>query len=154
MVYAIMNLGAFLVVIALSAEERRETIADFRGLGWRKPFLGVSMTVFLLSLTGVPPTAGFVAKFAIFRAVIEKDLYWLAIIGVLNSVVSLAYYARVMKVMFLDSPDPGAAPLPAFSRIHLALIVILLVPTALFGFRFGLLDAISSASRALFLVPR
>jgi NADH-quinone oxidoreductase subunit N len=154
MVYAIMNLGAFLVVIALSARGRRETIDDFRGLGWRKPFLGVSMTVFLLSLTGVPPTAGFVAKFMIFRAVIEEGLYWLAIIGVLNSVISLAYYARVIKVMFLDAPSPDAPPLPAFSRIHLAAIGILLVPTAWFGVRFGLLDTISAASRALLQVPR
>ncbi|MFH1680653.1 MAG: NADH-quinone oxidoreductase subunit N [Candidatus Eisenbacteria bacterium] len=148
-VYAFMNLGAFLVVIALSVERKRETIADFRGLGWKMPFLGVAMTVFLLSLTGVPPTAGFVAKFAVLRAVIEKEIYWLAVVGVLNTVVSLYYYARVIKAMFLDAPAPGETALPALSWIHLVLIALFLVPTALFGFRFGLLDALTAASRFL-----
>jgi NADH-quinone oxidoreductase subunit N len=148
-VYAFMNLGAFLVVIALSVDRRRETLADFRGLGWRLPFLAVSMTVFLLSLTGIPPTAGFTAKFYLFRALIEKEVYWLAVVGVLNSVVSLYYYARVMKTMFLDEPDPETGPAPALSRLHLALLALLLVPTVVLGFRFGLLDAISDASRRL-----
>jgi NADH-quinone oxidoreductase subunit N len=148
-VYAFMNLGAFLVVIAISIDKRRETIADFRGLGWRMPFLGVSMTVFLLSLTGVPPTAGFVAKFAILRALIEEEIYWLAVIGVLNTVVSLYYYARVIKAMFLDAPDPTEPALPSLSRIHLALLALFLVPTILLGFRFGVLDAIAAASRFL-----
>jgi len=151
-VYGIMNLGAFLVVIALSVDGRRETFDDFRGLGWRAPFLGVTMTIFMLSLTGVPPTAGFVGKFYIFKAVIEKQIYWLAILGVLNSVVSLYYYARVMKVMFIDTPSPSDdRPLPRFSLLHLVVIAVLVIPTTLFGFRFGLLDALTAASRTLFL---
>jgi len=150
-VYAIMNLGAFLIVITLSIEGRRETIDHFRGLGWRAPLLGVAMTLFLLSLTGVPPTAGFVGKFYILKAVIEKEIYWLAVVAVLNTLVSLYYYVRIMKVMFLDQPGENDLPLPRFSFVHLAVIVILMIPTALFGFRFGLLDAITAASRSLFL---
>jgi len=150
-VYAAMNLGAFLVIIAISLDKRRETYDDFRGLGWRMPFLGVAMTLFLLSLTGIPPTAGFVGKFYIFKAVIEKEIYWLAIVGVLNSVVSLYYYARIMKAMYLDEPREGGDEPTYLSPAHLILIALLMIPTALFGFRFGLLDALSAASRRLFL---
>ncbi|MFH1277142.1 MAG: NADH-quinone oxidoreductase subunit N [Candidatus Eisenbacteria bacterium] len=150
-VYAIMNLGAFLVVIALSVDGRRETFADIRGLGWKAPFLGAAMVVFLLSLTGIPPTAGFVGKLYIFKAVIEKQIYWLAIVGALNSVVSLYYYARIMKTMFIDTPDESdPRPLPNFSLLHLLIIALLVIPTTLFGFRFGILDALTAASRALF----
>jgi NADH-quinone oxidoreductase subunit N len=149
-IYAAMNLGAFLVVIAISLDRRRETYADFRGLGWRMPFLGVAMTLFLLSLTGLPPTAGFVGKFYIFKAIIEKEIYWLAIIGVLNSVVSLYYYARIMKAMYLDAPEESDDP-TVLSPTHLILIALLMIPTALFGFRFGLLDAVTAASRRIFL---
>lgn len=104
--YLIMNLGAFLVVQIVGNFER-ESIEAYKGLSRRGPHgvaLAVAMTVFLLSLTGVPPFVGFIGKFYIFSAVIESKLYWLAIVGIINSVVSLYYYARIIRAMFFDAP--------------------------------------------------
>ncbi len=100
-IYLFMNLGAFLVVIAVRDATGSEDISAYRDLGKKNPYLAVSMAVFLFSLTGLPPLAGFLGKFYIFAAVIEKQLYILATIGVLNSVISLFYYARIVKAMFL-----------------------------------------------------
>jgi len=144
-----MNLGAFLVVIALSADERREEVANFRGLGWRMPLLAVPMTVFLFSLTGLPPFAGFVGKVYLFKAVVERDLWWLAVIGVLNSVVSLYYYARIIKVMYLDDPGEGFAPVRV-PRLYTVVLLLLAIPTLVFGFQFGWLDRLSIYSQRIF----
>ncbi|MFN0151965.1 MAG: NADH-quinone oxidoreductase subunit N [bacterium] len=157
-VYALMNLGAFLVVIALSNGKPREEIEEFRGLGWRMPATAAAMAIFLFSLTGLPPFAGFIGKVYLFKAVIAKEFYWLAVIGVLNSVVSLYYYVRIVKVMYLDSPSDaapagGLAPMPAVavSRLHSVLLVLLAVPSVYFGIRFGLVDAVSELGRSIFL---
>ena len=149
-VYGLMNLGAFLVVIAMSADGRRETFADYRGLGWRMPLLAVPMAIFMFSLVGLPPFAGFVGKVYLFKAVVARDMWWLALIGVLNSVVSLVYYARIVKTMFLDEPGESPLPLPHVPWMHVALIVVLAIPTLVFGFRFGWLDRVSSYSLQIF----
>ena len=149
-VYGFMNLGAFLVVIAMSVQTRREDFEHYRGLGWRTPLLAVPMAVFMFSLTGIPPFAGFVGKVYLFKAVIEKDLYWLAFIGILNSVVSLYYYMRIVKTMYLDDPGEAAVEPVRVPRLHTALILILAVPTLVFGFRFGLLDRLSAYSLQIF----
>jgi NADH-quinone oxidoreductase subunit N len=130
-VYLIMNLGAFFVVIMVAKTAGGEDISFYRGLGWRSSVLGVSMAVFLVSLTGIPPSAGFIGKLYIFAAVIQEKYYWLAVVGILNSVVSLYYYARVLKAMFL-SPVEDAPPIsvPLGSRI---LLIVLVVPILLFG---------------------
>ena len=101
--YLFMNLGAFFVVIAIKNRTGGETFDDYRGMGWEMPFVGVVMTLFMLSLTGLPPTAGFIGKFYIFSALIEagSQYYWLVLIGGLNSVISLYYYFNVVRVMFL-----------------------------------------------------
>jgi NADH-quinone oxidoreductase subunit N len=107
-VYYLMNLGAFVVVMVVANSTGREDVAGYRGLAWRGGAVpAVAMAVFLFSLTGLPPLAGFVGKFYLFAAVIEKQLYLLAVIGVLNSVVSLVYYARIVRTMFLDHPVGG-----------------------------------------------
>ena len=149
-VYGLMNLGAFLVVIALSVQKRREEIESYRGLGWRMPLLAVPMAIFMFSLTGVPPLAGFVGKVYLFKAVIEKDLYWLALIGLLNSVVSLYYYMRVVKAMYLDEPGEAPAEPVRVPWMHTVLILLLTLPTVIFGFRFGLLDRLSAYSVRIF----
>ncbi len=149
-VYGLMNLGAFLVVIAYSAETRREDFEHYRGLGWRRPLLAVPMAFFMFSLTGIPPFAGFVGKVYLFKAVIERDLYWLAFVGILNSVVSLYYYMRIVKTMYLDDPGEALAEPVRVPRLHTALILLLAVPTLVFGFRFGLLDRLSSYSLRIF----
>ncbi len=103
-VYLLMNMGAFLVVLALENRSGHPSITGFRGLAWKSPtgaFMAICMTVFLVSLTGIPPMGGFAAKFKLFGAIIDSEtFYWLALLGVLNSAVSLYYYARVVKAMF------------------------------------------------------
>lgn len=107
-VYYLMNLGAFVVVMVVANSTGREDLAGYRGLAWRGGAVpAVAMAIFLFSLTGLPPLAGFVGKFYLFAAVVEKQLYLLAVIGVLNSVVSLVYYARIVRTMFLDQPTGG-----------------------------------------------
>ncbi len=112
-VYVIMNLGAFAIVIALEERYGIETVDGCRGLGWRAPWLCGLMTLFMISLTGLPPTAGFVGKLVLFGALVEEGGAFpvsLAVIGVLFSVVSLYYYARVVGAMFLVRPREEAAP--------------------------------------------
>ncbi|MGH7828737.1 MAG: NADH-quinone oxidoreductase subunit N, partial [Candidatus Binatia bacterium] len=105
--YFIMNLGAFAVAIAVINEFKTEDMDAFKGLG-RRPgkgaWIALFMTLFLFSLTGLPPTVGFIGKFYLFTAVIDAKLYALAVIGVLNSVVSLYYYARIVKYMYFEDP--------------------------------------------------
>jgi NADH-quinone oxidoreductase subunit N len=119
-VYVIMNIGAFLVVLVVSNQLGVEDMAGYKGLGrrgGRGTFLGLIMTVFMFSLTGIPPMAGFIGKFYLFGAVLKAGLYGLAIAGVLNSVVSLYYYVRVVKVMFFDAPDDARdIAIPAVSQ--------------------------------------
>lgn len=110
-IYLIMNLGAFLAVIVVAQTTGSESIYEYRGLGKRAPLAATAFAVFLFSLTGIPPFAGFIGKYYLFLAVLERASgpagnWWmaLAICGALNSAVSLYYYARVLKAMFLESP--------------------------------------------------
>ena len=102
--YLFMNLGAFFVVITVKNKTGGETFDDYKGLGWEMPLIGVVMTIFMVSLTGLPPSAGFVGKFYIFSSLIKggNQFYWLVVVGGINSVISLYYYIRVVKVMFLE----------------------------------------------------
>ena len=110
LVYYLMNVGAFLVVMIVANATGREDIEAFRGLAWRGGAgPAVAMAIFLFSLTGLPPFAGFVGKFFLFAAAIHREYYVLAVVGVLNSVISLAYYVRVVRTMFLDFPAGGEA---------------------------------------------
>lgn len=122
-VYALMNLGAFLVVIMIQNQSGQESLGAYKGLGRRGTqgaWLAVMMTIFLFSLTGIPPLAGFIGKFYLFAAVIEAKLYGLALMGVINSVIALYYYARVVKVMFLEEPT-AAETFASPARGHWAL---------------------------------
>jgi len=110
-VYYLMNIGAFLVVMIVANSTGREDIEGYRGLAWRGGAApAVALAVFLFSLTGLPPLAGFIGKFYLFAAVIRQQFYFLAVVGVLNSVISLYYYARVVRTMFLDFPEGDEAP--------------------------------------------
>jgi len=104
-VYYLMTLGAFVVVLVVANNTGQEDLDGFRGLAWRGGALpAIAMGVFLFSLTGLPPLGGFIGKFYLFAAVIKHEFYYLAVVGILNSVVSLYYYARIVKTMFLDNP--------------------------------------------------
>ncbi len=142
--YAIMNLGAFLVVIALNNRLGSEEIDEYRGIGFREPLLAVIMVVFLLSLAGIPPTFGFIAKFYLFAAAIDGQMGWLALIAVINSVISLYYYMRIVKAMFFEhSESEGGLGL---SPVHMALLVVLAVPTLVLGLYWVPVKAFADAS--------
>src|SRR5438128_9420648 len=137
-VYVFMNVGAFLVVIALSRATGGETVADMRGLGARAPIAALTLTIFLFSLTGLPPLAGFTGKYLIFAALVQQGGFWnvvLAVIGVLNSAVSLFYYARIIKAMYLeDSPAAEPMQVPA---LYTGVLVALSIPLLVFGLYWG-----------------
>ena len=111
LVYALMNIGAFGVMALLEwdgKEGRLQTIDSLAGIGFRKPVLGVTMGIFMFSLTGFPPFGGFFGKVAVFAPAIDAGLTWLAIIGVLASVLSAYYYLRVLFVFWMRSPEEQA----------------------------------------------
>jgi len=117
LVYSLMTIGSFAVIIALGEKgERNEELSDYRGLGLKYPLLGVCMTIFMVSLSGIPPTAGFVGKFYIFSAAVKNGQLWLAIIGVLNSLISVYYYLRVVVIMFMqEAPTTVVVPHSSWS---------------------------------------
>lgn len=119
--YAFTNLGAFIAVIAISEKIGSDQIRDYAGMWRRSPFLALGLAFCLVSLTGIPPTAGFWAKMYIFNAGIRADLAWLVIIGVLNSVISAYYYLAIARVMFLGGADEEKAPVPTTPSIGLSL---------------------------------
>ncbi|HXV83600.1 MAG TPA: NADH-quinone oxidoreductase subunit N [Candidatus Binatia bacterium] len=109
-VYLIMNLGAFLVVVMVANATGNEEIEGYRGLAWRGAVLPAAcLAVFLFSLTGLPPFAGFIGKFLLFAVALNAGgaFVLLAVVAILNSVISLYYYAKIVKTMFLDTPDPS-----------------------------------------------
>jgi NADH-quinone oxidoreductase subunit N len=111
MVYSFMQLGAFAVVVLLRrADVVGDELKDFSGLAFRNPFAAFAMLLFMLSLGGIPPTAGFMGKFWLFSAAIDAQYYWLAVIGVLNSAVSLYYYVRIVVFMYVKKDTIGSQP--------------------------------------------
>jgi NADH-quinone oxidoreductase subunit N len=133
--YCFMNLGAFLVVMAVAEQSGGdETIAAFRGLGRRAPLIAAAMAVFLFSLTGLPPMAGFVGKFYLFSALLRAGGPWnwtVAVVGMLNSVVALFYYARVIRAMFLEKGERTEPTV--VRRLFGATSFALAVPTLVLG---------------------
>jgi NADH-quinone oxidoreductase subunit N len=149
-VYYLMNLGAFWVVMAVANATGREDLDGYRGLAWRGGAVpATALAIFLFSLTGLPPLAGFIGKFYLFAAVIEAEFYFLALVGVLNSVVSLYYYARVVRTMFLDFPA-GDEPTVRLDALNGGAIVLLSFFTLYFGIRFGGLIELASRSARFF----
>jgi NADH-quinone oxidoreductase subunit N len=122
--YVFGNMGAFLVVEAVSRSEGSENVAAFRGLAQRSPLLALAMLLFLLSLGGIPFVAGFWAKLYVFWAAAQQGLYWLVVLGAVLTVVALFYYLIVAKKMYIEPPE-------TLTRLHiepaLALSVILCV---------------------------
>jgi len=105
LVYTFMNLGAFAVLVLIGKKgENNLTLDGIAGLGYKKPILGIVLTIFLFSLMGLPPTAGFIGKFYIFAGAIKAGYIWLAVLGILNSAVSLYYYLRVIVQMYFKDP--------------------------------------------------
>jgi NADH-quinone oxidoreductase subunit N len=122
--YTFMTVGAFAVLGCLTeADDARENYHDFAGLGFRRPFLGLAMAIFMLSLAGFPPLAGFAGKFYIFRGAVLSGQLGLAVIGVLNSLLSVIYYLRVIVAMYMEE---GGAPGKSFRQAPFVYIAIAL----------------------------
>jgi NADH-quinone oxidoreductase subunit N len=144
--YAFTNLGAFAVVIAISSRIQSDRIEDYAGMSRRSPLLALALTFCLLSLTGIPPTAGFIAKLYIFDAAVHADLVWLAIAGAANSVIAAYYYLRIVLTMYTLEPVNAESFLPtpplalAITTATVGLLVIGIFP-------FPLIDASETAAR-------
>ncbi|MFQ5923450.1 MAG: NADH-quinone oxidoreductase subunit N, partial [Anaerolineales bacterium] len=128
--YLFANLGAFAIVIAIGNLIRSDEIEDYNGLNRRSPFLAFAMLVFLLSLAGVPPLAGFIGKLYIFLAAIKEELYTLIVVGLINVVISMYYYLVVVKKMYINEPtDPSplsiSGPMQTVVYVSLAGTLIL-----------------------------
>jgi NADH-quinone oxidoreductase subunit N len=124
LVYTFMNIGAFTIVILLGRKGAENTgIESYAGLAGRHPLIALSMSIFLLSLAGIPPLAGFMGKFYVLSAAVKAQYYWLAVIGVLNSVVAVYYYLRVIMAMYFKE-SAGEFRRTDFSPAYSVVIII------------------------------
>lgn len=152
-VYLIMNIGAFLVVLMVANATGDEDIDSYRGLAWRGAVIpAVCFAVFLFSLTGLPPFAGFIGKLLLFAAVINAGGIFiiLAVVAILNTVISLYYYAKVVKTMFLDTPGPSDRAISVGGN-NLTLLIPLTALTIIFGIYFGPLVRYTTESLRFFV---
>jgi NADH-quinone oxidoreductase subunit N len=133
--YLLMNLGAFYTVMVVRNKIGSEDINDYDGLGKTSPLIGVVFGIFLFSLSGVPPFAGFIGKLYIFIALVDAKLIALAVIGLLNATLSVYYYMRIMKHMYFNKPNEMTPKIdaPIFDK---TMLLILAIPTLLFGIFF------------------
>jgi len=136
--YALTNFGSWSIVIALEKEDGKGLeLEDYAGLGKSNPLMAAAMTIFMLSLTGIPPTLGLVGKFYLFSAVIAADMYWLAIVGVLTSLISAFYYLRVVVIMYMKDGEPKTLSEPWLNLTWIAMAAITVIlgfmPASLFN---------------------
>ena len=134
--YLFMNLGAFYVAMLFSNKFKTESIEAYKGLGYRTPFAAIALTIFLVSLTGLPPTAGFIAKLYIFGAAVNAGWIWLVLIAGIMTIVSLFYYIRIARNMFLYKPEENLEPV-RFDNQTLAVLMLLLAPVLVLGVYFS-----------------
>jgi len=148
-VYLLMNLGAFYVVMIVANKSGSEDIDSYKGLGYRAPLVSVAMVVFLISLAGIPPTAGFIGKLFLFASLLDAQWIWLAIVGAINSVISLYYYVRIVRNMFLRDPEGDSSPIQ-FSVPQVAILLLLAIPTLVFGLYYAPIVELANASVIMF----
>jgi NADH-quinone oxidoreductase subunit N len=136
--YALMKLGAFTIVSQLGGQgEKHLSLDDYTGLGRRQPVVAAALSLFLLSLLGLPVTAGFFGKFYVFKAAVNSHLIWLAVLMAVNSIIGAYYYFRLIVVMYMREPSAETGPEPAVVGFPLPVNVVLVV-TALGTVYFGL----------------
>ncbi len=146
--YTLTNLGAFIAIIAISNKINSDEIADYTGMGKRAPMLAVALTLCMVSLTGLPPTAGLIAKIYIFSGAVDQGLLWLVIIAVINSCISAYYYFKVVKVMWMGepaSPDSVTSSWPEWLALALCCI-----PVVVIGVLPGAFIALAQSASSLF----
>jgi NADH-quinone oxidoreductase subunit N len=149
LIYSFMQLGAFAVVVMLRRHDVvGDELKDFSGLYLRSPFAAFAMLLFMLSLGGIPPTAGFMGKFWLFSAAIDAQYYGLAVIGVLNSAVSLYYYVRVVVFMYVKHETLGSEPV-ASPALNLALAIAVAATLVLGVYPRLLFEAADASARTL-----
>jgi NADH-quinone oxidoreductase subunit N len=151
--YAFMTVGAFAVLAAVGrgdAEgERGYTLREWSGLGWKRPVLGLAMAIFLFSLAGIPPTAGFIGKYVIFQAAVKSGEYLLAIVGGLNAAIAAYYYLRVLVTMYMRDAESDEMPL-AVSPGMAAVMVVAVVGVIYLGIMpGGVLELVQSVGVSL-----
>jgi NADH-quinone oxidoreductase subunit N len=122
--YVVTNLAAFGIVTTVGRIVGSDEIADYAGLSRRSPGLGLAMLVSFLSLAGMPPFGGFVIKFAVFAAAVNADMVWLAVIGILNSIIGLYYYLTVLKYVYLYRSEDEEKALPITRPYALGLVIL------------------------------
>jgi NADH-quinone oxidoreductase subunit N len=149
MAYLFANIGAFMVAIGFSNKTGSDEINDYAGMIRRNPMAASMMTIFMLSLIGIPPTAGFLGKYWLFAAAVKGHIYWLVVVAVLTSVVSLFYYANIIRKMFFHSQEDeskiyfGPALGIGIVISGIAVLLICLAPSTFF-------DLASQAAKVFF----
>jgi len=147
--YALTNLGAFIAVVIISNKINSDNIADYAGMGKRSPLIALALTLCLVSLIGIPPAAGFMAKFYLFSLAAQHGLLWLVIIAAINSVISAYYYLRVVKVMWFN-PAPSREKVPSSIAPKVALAICCL-GVLLLGIIPGLMMKLTELATFIFL---
>jgi NADH-quinone oxidoreductase subunit N len=149
--YALMNIGAFGVVSTLAKNQNDpQTLDDIAGLGFRSPFYGLALTVCMFSLSGLPPTAGFIAKFYIFKTAVDSGHTAIALVGIITSIVSVYYYVRVVYYLYMKEPAEGYATVPAGGVFATGALAISMIGIFLIGlFPTPLFVMAGAAARAL-----
>jgi NADH-quinone oxidoreductase subunit N len=147
--YVAMTLGAFAIILAMRRKDQMiEDIGELAGLSRTKPMVAFLFAMILFSLAGIPPLAGFFAKFYVFLAAINAGLYTLSVIGVVASVVGAYYYLRIVKVMYFDEPAERFEPMPGELRAVLGVSGLVVILFVVFGT--PMIDAAGAAARSLF----
>lgn len=131
-VYAIGTIGAFFVIAACSGDEDASAIEDYSGLGQKNPLLALAMTFFVLSLIGIPPFAGFMGKLYLFGAAIKSEEILIAVVGVIMTVVSVGYYIKILREMYLGKPEGDKFDIPVGLKLAISLAVIGIIGLGLY----------------------
>jgi NADH-quinone oxidoreductase subunit N len=138
--YALMNIGAFGIISLLAKSQNEpQTLNDIAGLGFRRPFYGLALSLFMFSLAGLPPTAGFISKFYVFKVAVDSGHVTVALIGILTSIVSVFYYLRVVYYLYMKEGDESVPLIDSGIFANCALLISMigilaigLYPTPLF----------------------
>jgi proton-translocating NADH-quinone oxidoreductase chain N len=147
--YLFTNVGLFVAVVAYEQDTGSTAIEDYKGLVQRDPFMAAAMVIFFLSLLGIPPTAGFLGKFFVFDAAIRSELYVLAIVGVLTSVISAYYYLNVVRQMFFRGEDQEPIPVRFTPALRLTLVVTLFATLLMNFYPFPFLELIGNPTQLI-----
>ncbi|MGD8604881.1 MAG: NADH-quinone oxidoreductase subunit N [Anaerolineales bacterium] len=148
--YVVTNLAAFAVIILFSHYTGSDEISDYAGLSRRSPGLALVLLVAFLSLAGMPPLAGFVAKFYIFAAAVRAGWIWLAVLGVLNAIIGLYYYLTILKVIYLYRSEDDDVAIPSTTAFNIAMVVCVAAILVIGVFSGPLLDWSLSSAMSLF----